>query len=69
MDGHIPLLRGSLPTEESSGPSVVDETVVASVHHAASLAQCPRGPHTADQGRGTRPRQPQLQEDEEDTNG
>lgn len=69
MDGHIPLLRGSLPTEEPSGSSVVHQAAVSPIHHAAALAQRARGPHTADQGRRAGPRQPQLQEDEEDTDG
>lgn len=69
MDGHIPLLRGSMSSEEPSGSSVIYEAAVASVHHTAEVAQRARRPHTKDQGRSTGPRQPQLQEDEENPDG
>lgn len=69
MDGYVPVLRGGVPAEEPRRPAVVHQAAVASIHYAAALTQRAGGPHPADQGRRARPRQSQLQEDEEDTDG
>lgn len=69
MVWHLPPLCGGVSAEESPraadflGPALPPTGDARPQPHRAG------GPHPAHQGRRPRPRQPQLQEDEEDTDG
>lgn len=69
MVRHIPVLRRGVPSEEPSGPADFHQAALASLHHAAPLAQRARRPDTENEGGGPGSGQPQLQEDEEDSDG
>lgn len=69
MDGYVSLLCGGVSAEEPAGAAVFYQVADSPVHNAAALTQRAGGPHPAHEGCCTRPRQPQLQEDEEDTHG
>lgn len=69
MDRYIPLLRGGMPTKESTGSSVVYQTSVPPLHHAAEITERSGRPYTENKSGCEGSRQFELQEDEENTHG